>query len=417
MESTQESAQSAAAAAVDAVSNGNVNAARVTNCVQRFIPESWLNAVLPDAFKYAAVVKGVFIMNSGATVKMRREMDAGQRNLEALQQYHAWVENLCYCYPQAAINKYMMYTTKTLRKEYTGRDVYRKFSDGLEKFQNVFMPTWNAVLAEGISGKTWPDIWARFVAKLFSSKPELVNAENLPLLEFKHPWLLCFKFLGPPCEKLFPGQTCHEIFCEANLLSSRGTGTRKRKIQKLSRKDEREDFARRTKSALKHAVQDKKDRHLGTIKNNCLQMHTLMRGVEMFAANRKSEFNMLHQALALYAADDPRAEELKSKMFALLSSKKTMGEQIADVQHHLTVDLTGAESEDVFPREEIDPIHAARNTLQPLPQPLPQVLAPPDMTPTPISPPVLVETPSGQQDATAHRHQVNSDACLYALIF
>lgn len=88
-------------------------------------------------------------MNAGATVKMRRDMIAGQRNYEALQQYNAWVKNLETCYPHAAINKYMRYTTKSMKKEYNGRDVYRKFCDGLEKFMNVFMPVWNTVLRAG----------------------------------------------------------------------------------------------------------------------------------------------------------------------------------------------------------------------------------------------------------------------------
>ena len=393
----------AAAAAAAAVGTGNVNSNKITDCVQNFIPTSWMNCVLPDAFRYAAVVKQVFIMNAGATVKMRRDMIAGQRNYEALQQYNAWVKNLETCYPHAAINKYMHYTTKSMKKEFHGRDVYRKFCDGLEKFMNVFMPVWNTVLAEGISGKTWPDIWSRFVGKLVNAS-ESVSPENLPGVEFKERWLLCFKFLGPPCEKLFPGQECHELFCEANLQSSRGTGSRKRKIQKLSRKNEREDYARRTKTALQQAVVEK-DRQRGksTVEKDCMQMHTVMRGVEMFNASRQNEFKMLHQALALYAPEDPRAEDLKSRMFKLLSSYKTMSEQIAEVKHHLTatVDLTGpepSEPSDLFPDEEIDPIHAGRSA----------VLAPPELTPNPISP-ILAATPSASGDAI---RQVNRDACL-----
>ena len=40
----------------------------------------------------------------------------------------------------------MGYTTKTMRKEYSDRDVFHKSCDGLEKFQNVFTPTWNTVI-------------------------------------------------------------------------------------------------------------------------------------------------------------------------------------------------------------------------------------------------------------------------------
>ena len=77
-----------------------------------------------------------------------------KRNLDALLQYNAWVENLELCYPSAAIAKYMRFTTKTMRKEYSDRDVFRKFCDSLAFFQNEFNPIWNAMIAGGISGKT-----------------------------------------------------------------------------------------------------------------------------------------------------------------------------------------------------------------------------------------------------------------------
>ena len=61
-----------------------------------------------------------------------------------------------------------------------------------------------------------------------------------------------------------------------------------------------------------------------------------MCGVEMMNENRKSEFNMIHQTLTLYVADDPRAEEVKKRMFNLLSCHKTMSQQIVEMKHHLT---------------------------------------------------------------------------------
>lgn len=170
-------------AAAHADAAGEINYQEVTNVVQNYIPVEWLASTLPKASSYALIVKQVFIMQAGATVKMRRCMDAAQRNYDSLLQYNAWVENLHQCYPRAAILKYMQYTTKTMRKKFNGRDVYRKFTDGLEKFQNVFTPTWNAVLADGISGKTWPEIWMKFVGKLVNS--EDVNRETLSSIEFK----------------------------------------------------------------------------------------------------------------------------------------------------------------------------------------------------------------------------------------
>ena len=59
----------------------------VTNVVQNHIPRDWLVKTLPHPFKYVSVVKQIFIMNAGVTVKMQRTMDTSQRNLEALMQY------------------------------------------------------------------------------------------------------------------------------------------------------------------------------------------------------------------------------------------------------------------------------------------------------------------------------------------
>ena len=142
------------AAAVEGLTSVNA----VTNVVQNYIPRDWLAKTLPDPFKYASVVKQIFIMNADVTVKMQRTMDAAQRNLETLMQYTAWVENLEMCYEDDVISKFLQYTTKTMRKEYSGHDVFRKFCDGLQVFQNTFTPIWNAVLAVGISGKTWPEV-------------------------------------------------------------------------------------------------------------------------------------------------------------------------------------------------------------------------------------------------------------------
>ena len=66
--------------------------------------------------------------------------------------------------------------------------------------------------------------------------------------------MLEYKFLEPPCEKLYRDKKCHELFVAANMQSTRGTGIRKRKSEKLSRRDEREDYARRSQTALKRAA-------------------------------------------------------------------------------------------------------------------------------------------------------------------
>ena len=133
---------------------GNVG---LTNVVQNFIPVDWMSRTLPDPFKYACVVKQIFIMQAGVTVKMQRTMDAPQRNMNCLLQYRAWVENLELCYPGAEIAKFLRYTTKTMTREYTGRGLFRQFDNGLQIFQNHFTPMWNKLLQGGVSGKSWQE--------------------------------------------------------------------------------------------------------------------------------------------------------------------------------------------------------------------------------------------------------------------
>ena len=380
------------------------------NIVGNYIPQPWLEQSLAEPYKYAKVVQQIFIMNAGVTIKMRRIMDANSRNMEALIQFHGWVDNLSLCYNNAAILKYMRYTTSTMNKEFNARDIYRRFNKGLTMFQNSFNPVWNEVIASGISGKTWPEVWQIFVGKVSKSKGP-VGTESLPIVEFKINWLLAYKFLGPPYEKLFPnGRKCHELFAQANQVSTRGTGTKKRKSDKLSRRDEREDFARRTQAALKRAAADKVPR----ADNRVVGMVTVMKGVEMMNAERKNEFEMLAQTLTLFGPDDSRSAMLKDKMFALLNNRQDMREQISQVRKNLEseysvsfIDVTGA-----TPSVNIDPIHAE-------PPAAPAILAP-NLDPIPISvaprgkavgtisdePPISATIPDPVTQVTSH-------VCLY----
>ena len=213
-----------------------------------------------------------------------------------------------------------------------------------------------------------------------------MNEENLSVVELNHPWLLTYKFLGPPCTKLFRDKTCTELFAQANLQSTRDTGSRKRKNDKLSRKDEREDYIRRTQPALKRAVAGK-----DAGQDNVLHMNTVMRGVEMLASTRKNEFDMLARALDIYGAGDPRANTLKDTMFELLTNRRSMRQQISEVKQNLQVsaiDLTGASPS--VPTEDIDPLHATSYVTP--------ILTPSNVTPNPVSPPsrdkVVVQMPT-----------------------
>ena len=403
-----ENAQSAAASATS-------ESVQSVNIVGNYVPQPWLEQHLSDPYKFARVVQQIFIMNAGATIKMRRIMDAANRNIQTFEQYHAWVDNLELCYKNAAICKFMRYTTRTLKKEFQPRDIYRRFNSGLTMFQNTFNPTWNQVNASGISGKTWPEVWQMFVAKVTKSEGP-ISTESLPILEFKTPWLLAYKFLGPPLEKLLPNtRRCHELFAEANKASARGTGTKKRKSDKLSRRDEREDFARRAQTALKRAAAEKVPRS----DNRLMGMVTVMKGVALLKEERKNEFDMLAKTLSLFGEDDSRADILKEKMFALVSQRQNMAEQIAQVRQNLESEYSV--SFDATSSVDIDPIHAE-------PPPAPPMLAAPDLDPIPISVaprgksvrPISAEAPisadppnPAEPPISATVTQVTSHACLY----
>ena len=146
--------------------SASASAPDVINVIRDFIPIEYLSEVIAEAFKYASVVKQFFILQAGISVKMRRPINKTVRNLQCKEEYLAWVKNLNHFYPNAAINKYMLYTTKTGTRQYTARDIWRRFVAGLEKFHNVYCSTWIIILQGQISGKSWKDIWIMFVKEI-----------------------------------------------------------------------------------------------------------------------------------------------------------------------------------------------------------------------------------------------------------
>ena len=93
--------------------------------------------------------------------------------------------------------------------------------------------------------------------------------------------------------------------------------------------------------------------------DNVLHMANVMRGVEMLASTRKNEFDILARLLDLFGTDDPRANQIKDQMFALLVNRQSMSEQISEVKKNLqtTIDLTVSSPSVDMSSVEIDPLH------------------------------------------------------------
>ena len=75
------------------------------------------------------------------------------------------------------------------------------------------------------------------------------------------------------------------------MQNTRGTGLRKLKNDKLSRTNEREDYA----GVLNRGVAEK-----DAGEDNVLCMNTVMRGVEMFALTQKNEFDMISHTHSVF---------------------------------------------------------------------------------------------------------------------
>ena len=115
-----------------------------------------------------------------------------------------------------------------------------------------------------------------------------INAEKLPSIEFDQTWFMPYTYFGPSLVKPFPDKSCHKLFAEANLQSSRVIGSHKRKKENYpGRINTKITYVSRTKTALRHARDsDSKVLHSG-IKDNCIQMDTVT------MHSHKSTFDMI----------------------------------------------------------------------------------------------------------------------------
>ena len=133
-------------------------------------------------------------------------------------------------------------------------------------------PTWNAVLV----GDIYMEKRGQKSVKIRGQLRGWYKCRKLPSIEFDQTWFMPYTYFGPSLVKPFPDKSCHELFAEANLQSSRVIGSHKRKKENYpGRINTKITYVSRTKTALRHARDsDSKVLHLG-IKDNCIQMDTV----------------------------------------------------------------------------------------------------------------------------------------------
>ena len=229
---------------------------------------NWLPAGLMDedvqqSASVAQRVKQMLILLAGIELKRQSDMSKGEQSLFILTSYNNWCDILRKKYPKAAIHKYMAHITGKLTTHINGAYLRRNFQEGLRIYHNQWNPLWAKCLAGQTSGKSGADIWNMFVYRRYCESKATVVEDVVPAsfdvaANEHHKWVLAYKQLGPPCNLFPPCPPCHELLANAKDIASRGTGTKKRKADKVSRSTYREKKSGQPKLLLPRRWQNAK---------------------------------------------------------------------------------------------------------------------------------------------------------------
>ena len=85
-------------------------------------------------------------------------MDKGGRENYIMTEYSRWLEILMAKFPDATVHPWLKFTTGTRTTKIDGKYLYRNFQEGLRIYHRDFNTTWEAVLKEGISGKSKEEV-------------------------------------------------------------------------------------------------------------------------------------------------------------------------------------------------------------------------------------------------------------------
>jgi len=228
-----------------------------------WLPLPLMSDIKSNAGMWAQHVKQVIMLTAGIETKMQEDMNKGQREDFMSQEYNNWIGRIVENFPCAAVKMYLKYTTATLKTKVDGHYLYRNFCEGLRLFHASFIPVWNRVLQGQISGKSGEELWIQWCYLLqcekANDKPEDWYPEGFAYDKVeKKKFVMAFKYMGPPCERLQVGMAeCHEFLANPTGVGVRGTGTPVRKSKNLGRKAHREKKAKNTRRAVLQASSSK----------------------------------------------------------------------------------------------------------------------------------------------------------------
>ena len=327
------------------------------NVSMAWLPEQLMTKTLNNSKMWAQHIKQFVLMTSGIETKSQGEMDKGGRENYIMTEYSRWLEILMAKFPDAAVHPWLKFTTGTRTTKIDGKYLYRNFQEGLRIYHRDFNTTWEAVLKEGISGKSKEEVsfvlvllmvvsclnalalnvqvWCRFCYLFWCTsrgiKPDDVTPKDFDYKKIESKkWIYSFKYMGPPCEFLELGEcTCHEFLANPTELSSRGTSSLKRKtkgkpntlnltpsltlikldLTALSRAAHREAKSRRTKEAVASAYAEKHEFTAVTL-GRTQSIQNLMQLQQKAAHDR---FEQMYKLFTI-VQDDVVKQELQRQM-------------------------------------------------------------------------------------------------------
>ena len=174
-----------------------------------FLPQQLISEDAVHAKQCAQIVKQFFVIKAGITVSHGDDMTTAEQGVVAMDEYNRWVKVMNQVYPSNKVAPFMKYTTGTKTKLLTGHSIMKKYKAGLEEFTNVYNPAWVKILQGQTSGDAPPDVWMKFLKKLFEERNKnLQRKKTFSVEKAEHlPWLLVYKHMGRP-QPYFTAMTC-----------------------------------------------------------------------------------------------------------------------------------------------------------------------------------------------------------------
>ena len=280
-----------------------------------------MDANVRQVSSVAQRVKQMLILLAGIETKRQDGMSKGEREHFIHTSYNNWCEILKTKYPDAAIHRYMVFTTGKMTIRIDGIHLYRNFQEAIRIYHNDWNPIWTKCTTGQTSGKNGDDMWRQFIylhhCETKGTLAEDVVPEDFDVTVYeKQKWIQAYKQLGPPCDLFPPCPPCHEFLANAKQLAARGTGSKKRKADELSRSKYREKKAKATIAAVTAAMAERK-----TIEAVDLgRAHTCQMLMKLASREKDKQFDRLYKLHGIMT-DPVQKGALQQQMVKLVNTQ------------------------------------------------------------------------------------------------